>query len=607
MKNRGFLVGLAAALSLIVFFMPFASWQAWIGDSLYDSVFTQSLGGLPVQRAGRVMPISSASADILRSIGGKSTAYINGKKVSSSKWLWLANAKPEMMASQNIIRTDNRDLLSLLEGEGMRFSYDSFAKHYDAVYNSATSTKSPYSDAGEKALGAGINYALASGAIAHTFPECEGAADSINKWKESVKIAAAEFENARKENRKPDDRKLIDASGRLERLKRVAEFESSYTDSILRSIPVEGVFYTPSQVLLDKKLYGSRILMLYAMIRDDISMDDRESAAAHLSELEKLLKESGIGLSKIRLENIFNAVDPFFGGFMLYGISLLLYGVSAISKRRGAWLGSFASVVLFSAICAHILGIVARMYIQGRPPVTNLYSSVVFTGAVAAALGLFLYARKKYLSLAFGSAALGFLSLLVAQNLPYSGDTMGMMRAVLNSNFWLTVHVVTIMVGYCGVFLAGFISAVRLVANVFSRGNFGEASGQIAKSVYAILCFALLFSFAGTMLGGIWADMSWGRFWGWDPKENGALMIVLWVAACIHSKALKMCSDRAFLAMAVFGNIIAAWAWFGVNLMGVGLHAYGFISGGWSWFFAFVISQLLIVSLALVKYKDRPI
>ena len=381
MKNRGFLVGLAAALSLIVFFMPFASWQAWIGDSLYDSVFTQSLGGLPVQRAGRVMPISSASADILRSIGGKSTAYINGKKVSSSKWLWLANAKPEMMASQNIIRTDNRDLLSLLEGEGMRFSYDSFAKHYDAVYNSATSTKSPYSDAGEKALGAGINYALASGAIAHTFPECEGAADSINKWKESVKIAAAEFENARKENRKPDDRKLIDASGRLERLKRVAEFESSYTDSILRSIPVEGVFYTPSQVLLDKKLYGSRILMLYAMIRDDISMDDRESAAAHLSELEKLLKESGIGLSKIRLENIFNAVDPFFGGFMLYGISLLLYGVSAISKRRGAWLGSFASVVLFSAICAHILGIVARMYIQGRPPVTNLYSSVVFTGA----------------------------------------------------------------------------------------------------------------------------------------------------------------------------------------------------------------------------------
>ena len=116
MKNRGFLVGLAAALSLIVFFMPFASWQAWIGDSLYDSVFTQSLGGLPVQRAGRVMPISSASADILRSIGGKSTAYINGKKVSSSKWLWLANAKPEMMASQNIIRTDNRDLLSLLEG-----------------------------------------------------------------------------------------------------------------------------------------------------------------------------------------------------------------------------------------------------------------------------------------------------------------------------------------------------------------------------------------------------------------------------------------------------------------------------------------------------------
>ena len=157
------------------------------------------------------------------------------------------------------------------------------------------------------------------------------------------------------------------------------------------------------------------------------------------------------------------------------------------------------------------------------------------------------------------------------------------------------------MIGYCGVFLAGFTATFRLVANLFERGRMLERSAQAARSVYAILCFALLFSFAGTMLGGIWADMSWGRFWGWDPKENGALMIVLWCAAAIHARIMGVVGDRIFLALAAFGNIIAAWAWFGVNLMGVGLHAYGFIDGGWLWFFIFVILQASVIPLAFLK------
>ena len=146
---------------------------------------------------------------------------------------------------------------------------------------------------------------------------------------------------------------------------------------------------------------------------------------------------------------------------------------------------------------------------------------------------------------------------------------------------------------------------LRLVANLFSRENFGYLTSQTANGVYAVLCFALVFSFAGTMLGGIWADMSWGRFWGWDPKENGALMVVLWISASIHARSLRLCSDRVFLAMAVVGNIVGVWAWFGVNLMGVGLHSYGFVDGGWVYFFAFVFSQLLIVPLCLIKYKEK--
>ena len=83
-------------------------------------------------------------------------------------------------------------------------------------------------------------------------------------------------------------------------------------------------------------------------------------------------------------------------------------------------------------------------------------------------------------------------------------------------------------------------------------------------------------SFVGTVLGGIWADQSWGRFWGWDPKENGALLIVLWNALILHARWGGMVRDRGVAILAILGNMITAWSWFGTNQLSVGLHAYGF-------------------------------
>ena len=319
--------------------------------------------------------------------------------------------------------------------------------------------------------------------------------------------------------------------------------------------------------MLDRSLpeSGAKVLLHYAAIRDAVASDDRQKVFETLPQLSTELANSPlVNPFRVKFENFANIFEPFFGGFILYALSLLCSALGAVWKGRARAFSAMAAVFLAFAVLEHTFGICARMYIQMRPPVTNLYSSVVFAGGVSAVVGLWGRLRGGCASFAVAAATAGFLSLLVAMNLPYSGDSMGMMRAVLNSNFWLTTHVVTIMVGYCGVF-----------------------------------------SFAGTMLGGIWADMSWGRFWGWDPKENGALMVVLWTAATIHAKVLRLCSDRIFLAMAVFGNIVAAWAWFGVNLMGVGLHAYGFMEGGWMWFFAFVMSQALLLPLALYKYDEK--
>jgi len=118
--------------------------------------------------------------------------------------------------------------------------------------------------------------------------------------------------------------------------------------------------------------------------------------------------------------------------------------------------------------------------------------------------------------------------------------------------------------------------------------------------IYAVVCFALLFSFVGTVLGGIWADQSWGRFWGWDPKENGAILIVLMNAIILHARWGHMIKERGLAVLAVGGNIVTAWSWFGTNLLGVGLHSYGFMDGAMRWLAIFAVSQMLIMAAALI-------
>ncbi len=94
--------------------------------------------------------------------------------------------------------------------------------------------------------------------------------------------------------------------------------------------------------------------------------------------------------------------------------------------------------------------------------------------------------------------------------------------------------------------------------------------------MYGVICFATFLSFVGTVLGGIWADQSWGRFWGWDPKENGAVLIVIWNALILHARWAGLVKQRGMAVLTVAGAMITTWSWFGTNQLGVGLHAYGF-------------------------------
>jgi ABC-type transport system involved in cytochrome c biogenesis permease subunit len=249
------------------------------------------------------------------------------------------------------------------------------------------------------------------------------------------------------------------------------------------------------------------------------------------------------------------------------------------------------------AFVVHTSGLLFRMILQGRPPVTNLYSSAVFIGWGAVILGLILERfYKDGIGLAVASA-MGFLSLIIAHNLSLDGDTMVMMEAVLDTNFWLATHVVVVTLGYASTFVAGFLAIVYLTRGLFTA-TLSEATGKaLTRMIYGIICFATLFSFVGTVLGGIWADQSWGRFWGWDPKENGALIIVLWNALILHARWGGMVRERGLVNMAIVGNIVTAWSWFGVNMLEIGLHSYGFMASAFIWLMIFVGSQIALVAL----------
>jgi ABC-type transport system involved in cytochrome c biogenesis permease subunit len=300
-------------------------------------------------------------------------------------------------------------------------------------------------------------------------------------------------------------------------------------------------------------------------------------------------------------EIIFNRVDPFYAGMVIYVAALLLVFASWLWLPDLLRRSAFALLVTGTVI--HTAGLISRVILQGRPPVTNLYSSAVFVGWGAVVLGLIL---EQLYRKGFGTAvaaASGFASLIVAHHLTGDGDTMEMMRAVLDSNFWLATHVTTITIGYSGTFLAGAIAIAWALRKHLAPRLLPETDKTLVSMAYGVICFALFFSFIGTVLGGIWADQSWGRFWGWDPKENGALLIVLWNAIILHARWGGFVRDRGIMTMAIFGNVITSLSWFGVNMLGVGLHSYGFMDKAFWALSAFIGSQLVLMAVALAPRR----
>lgn len=282
------------------------------------------------------------------------------------------------------------------------------------------------------------------------------------------------------------------------------------------------------------------------------------------------------GIDNLGLELRYNRTQLFYRAEVLYGFAFLLSLIAILVGNR--WVRYGAVVLIAAALLPHTVGIVWRMIIMGRPPMTNLYSTFLFVSWMCVVLGLIVEWMQKN---ALGSVLASFcgLSLLMfSARYVLSGDSLGVVVAVLDSNFWLSTHVVTITIGYAGCMAAGIAGHIYLLQALRKPPEDRALRGS-ARAVYGLLAFGLIFSFLGTMLGGVWADQSWGRFWGWDPKENGALLIVLWCAILFHARICNWINDRGMAAGSVIGVVVVLIAWLGINLLGVGLHSYGFTTG----------------------------
>jgi ABC-type transport system involved in cytochrome c biogenesis permease subunit len=540
----------------------------------------EAFGKLPVLDGGRVKPIDSLARNSLLMIRSKQGFSWQGRSVGADEWILDAMLRPEVADTQPVFVIDDPEVLGLIglqQSSNRYFAFTTLAPHLDAIQRQASAAHAI--DAKQR-----TRFQVA---IVNLFERIY----LYYRLRNTLQVAGGPPLSVELASRA--------APGAAERQQALTEL------AVFRPIlPAPGQPPERWRTVGEALRTGAAEPSLDAWARIALAYSAQDPAAfnAAVEQASALVTaQQPAAVKEAGHEIVFNRAQPFYVGMVLYVLALLVLFASWLWKPALLQPSAFALLLVGAGV--HTAGLVSRILLQGRPPVTNLYSSAVFVGWSAVVLAVIL---ERMYRRGFGTAvaaASGFASLLVAHHLTGDGDTMEMMRAVLDSNFWLATHVVTITIGYSGTFLAGAIAIGYALRKHLAPRLDPATSKTLSAMTYGIVCFALFFSFVGTVLGGIWADQSWGRFWGWYPKENGALLIVLWNAIILHARWGGYVREKGTMAMAIFGNVITSLSWFGVNMLGVGLHSYGFMDKAFWALSAFIASQLALIALCLAPRR----
>ncbi len=333
------------------------------------------------------------------------------------------------------------------------------------------------------------------------------------------------------------------------------------------------------------------------------NIDNWHKTAIETQQYSTQISKKYINPNILKLEVLYNKLQLFKVSLALYIFTLICLMFSPILWRK--IFTKTAKISIISGVIFHFIGLLMRIIIMHRPPVTTLYESIIFVGLIGVIFALIIEHKKQDKTGLIIGAILGSSLQFIGMRYSADGDTLGMLSAVLNTNFWLATHVVTITIGYGCCLVAGVLGHIYLVQKAI--GYTTTRLNDIMKNMLAVSLVALFFAVLGTILGGIWADQSWGRFWGWDPKENGAMFICLWLIWIIHGRISGLIKPFGFAISMILTNVAVALAWFGVNLLGVGLHSYGFTSGIAMNLAIFCISEILFIIIisSYILYKNK--
>ncbi len=309
--------------------------------------------------------------------------------------------------------------------------------------------------------------------------------------------------------------------------------------------------------------------------------------------------------SQINIEVLYNKVHPFRLAYISYLFSsLILLFIWIRNSQKGM---AFAWLFVGLGFALHIAGFAIRVYLAGRPPVSNMYETVIWASFGTILFSMILEAIYKFRVILLAGSLTGLFALIVADFAPAVLDpSLQPLEAVLRSNYWLVVHVMTISISYAAFLLAFGLGDLGLIYFVIDEEKHKDKIQQITTGVYRAMQIGVAFLAPGIILGGIWADYSWGRFWGWDPKETWALIALLGYIVVLHGRLSGWLKNFGVAAAGVITFSLVVMAWYGVNfVLGAGLHSYGFGAGGLEYVSAIVGLHLLFCAYAYIIHVNR--
>ena len=614
-----------------------------IPEHLLDDDLLGSFKRIAVLDGGRVKPMDSLARFRLLRLSGKTSLKleVNGdtRRVSASEWMLWTMMVPDAMSHVPIFNVNDTDAVVELgitpERKRERFSFDQVEPHREALVEKWNEYQQIDSDDRQRLqneiVALGFNYLdyeltaehfgfarVALEAGEDGFPE-GFVPDHVSGPPTAVDVGVglgAFLQGAVERGLMPPPPSMLAALRQIQL--------QAVRSANIKPLPPAGnleeeVWHSPNDLLM-QGLAGEEIdssdaefMLAWAEVGRAYADGDRlnEALGAFLAKQQEKLDMRGEGAHLDREVRFYER--SYFGrslALFILGFVMFAFTWAAPNSTWSVWLSRAAAVVVVLGLLMVSFGIYQRCVIRERAPVTTLYETILFITACMVAVALFIEFIKRNRIAASLAAFVGALGMFMANRYEAKEgvDTMPQLQAVLDTNFWLYTHVTTVVIGYAAGLLAMAIAWVYLLGRLFRWIKERDANARFLTSAnYGVIGFCLLFSLVGTVLGGIWANDSWGRFWGWDPKENGALMIVLWTLIILHARLGGYVRELGIHGSSIVLGSIVVFSWWGTNQLGVGLHAYGFTDGVWGLLFGFWYTQLafLLVAMGLWVFGDR--